>query len=132
MAFKDDFKAFILRGNVIDLAIAVVVGGAFGKIVTAFVEGLVMPLVEYVMPQGETWKTMVLGKFKVGLVLGATVDFLIVSLVIFLVLVKGVGFFAKKPEAVEASKPAAKTCPECLESIPSEARRCRHCTSSQA
>ena len=50
MSLKDEFKAFILKGNVIDLAVAVVIGGAFGKIITAFVDGIVMPLVTYVLP----------------------------------------------------------------------------------
>lgn len=130
MAFKDEFKAFIMKGNVVDLAVAVVIGGAFGKIVSAFVEGLVMPLVGYVLPKGD-WQAWTLGKFQIGKVLGASVDFLIIALVIFLVLVKGLGALARKKEA-EAAAPAAKECPQCLEQVPLAAKRCKHCTSELA
>src|SRR5690348_11171624 len=75
MSMKDEFKAFVTKGNVVDLAIAVVIGAAFGKIVSAFVSGIIMPLVSYVMPGGD-WQTWALGKFQIGSVLGATVDFL--------------------------------------------------------
>lgn len=127
MAMKDEFKAFIMKGNVIDLAVAVVVGGAFGKIVTAFVDGIVMPLVTYVLPANIKWEEWVLGKFRIGAVLGATVNFLIIALVIFLVLIKFLGKFMKKDEAPAA--PTTKECPACLEQVPLKATRCKHCTS---
>jgi large conductance mechanosensitive channel len=127
MSMKDEFKAFIMKGNVIDLAVAVVVGGAFGKIVTAFVDGIVMPLVTYVLPANIKWEEWVLGKFRVGAVLGAAVNFLIIALVIFLVLVKFLGKFMKKEEAPAA--PTTKECPACLEQVPLKATRCKHCTS---
>ena len=127
MSMKDEFKAFIMKGNVIDLAVAVVVGGAFGKIVTAFVDGIVMPLVTYVLPANIKWEEWVLGKFRVGAVLGATVNFLIIALVIFLVLIKLLGKFMKKEEAPAA--PTTKECPACLEQVPLKATRCKHCTS---
>ena len=130
MAFKDEFKAFIMKGNVIDLAVAVVIGGAFGKIVSAFVDGLVMPLVSYVLPKGD-WQTFMVGKFALGKVLGATVDFLIIALVVFLVLVKGLGALARKKEE-EAPPPTTKECPACLEQVPLAAKRCKHCTSDLA
>jgi len=126
MSMKDEFKAFIIKGNVIDLAVAVVVGGAFGKIVTAFVDGMVMPLVTYVLPANIKWEEWVLGKFRIGAVLGATVNFLIIALVIFLVLVKFLGRFIKKEESPVA--PATKECPACLEQVPLKATRCKHCT----
>ena len=128
MSLKDEFKAFIMKGNVIDLAVAVVVGGAFGKIVTAFVDGIVMPLVSYVLPANIQWEEWVLGKFRIGAVLGATVNFLIIALVIFLVLVKLLEKVTKKKE--EAPAPATtKECPACLEQVPLKATRCKHCTS---
>ena len=127
MSIKEEFKAFIMKGNVVDLAIAVVIGGAFGKIITAFVEGLVMPMVSYVLPKGD-WQTFMLGKFGVGKVLGATVDFLIIALVIFLVLVKGLGALARKKEE-EAAAPTTKECPACLEQVALGAKRCKFCTS---
>jgi large conductance mechanosensitive channel len=128
MSMKDEFKAFIMKGNVIDLAVAVVVGGAFGKIVTAFVDGMVMPLVTYVLPANIKWEEWVLGKFRIGAVLGATVNFLIIALVIFLVLIKFLGRFIKKEEA-PAAEPTTKECPACLEQVPLKATRCKHCTS---
>jgi large conductance mechanosensitive channel len=112
----------------VDLAVAVVVGGAFGKIVTAFVDGIVMPLVTYVLPANIKWEEWVLGKFRIGAVLGATVNFLIIALVIFLVLVKFLGKFMKKEEA-PAAPPTTKECPACLEQVPLKATRCKHCTS---
>jgi large conductance mechanosensitive channel len=127
MSMKDEFKAFIVKGNVIDLAVAVVVGAAFGKIVTAFVDGIVMPMVTYVLPANIRWEEWVLGKFRIGAVLGATVNFLIIALVIFLVLIKFLGKFMKKGEAPAA--PTTKECPACLEQVPLKASRCKHCTS---
>ncbi len=127
MSLKDEFKTFIMKGNVVDLAVAVVVGAAFAKIVTAFVDGIVMPMVTYVLPANIKWEEWVLGKFRIGAVLGATVNFLIIALVIFLVLVKFLGNFMKKAEAPAA--PATKECPACLEQVPLKATRCKHCTS---
>lgn len=128
MSMKDEFKAFVMKGNVIDLAVAVVVGGAFGKIITAFVDGIVMPLVTYVLPANIKWEEWVLGKFRVGAVLGASVNFLIIALVIFLVLIKLLGKFMPKKEAAPPAPPS-KECPACLEQVPLKATRCKHCTS---
>ncbi len=127
MSMKDEFKAFVMKGNVIDLAVAVVVGGAFGKIITAFVDGIVMPLVTYVLPANIKWEEWVLGKFRIGAVLGAMVNFLIIALVIFLVLIKLLGKFIKKEAAPVV--PTTKDCPACLEPVPLKATRCKHCTS---
>ncbi len=126
MSMGSDFREFIAKGNVIDLAVAVVIGGAFSKIVTALVSGLVMPLVGYVLPKGD-WQAWTLGKFQIGLVLGATVDFVLIALVVFLVFVKGFGSLKKKKEP--AAVPETKVCPACLETVPKLATRCKHCTS---
>ncbi len=128
MSLKEEFKAFVMKGNVVDLAVAVVVGGAFGKIVTAFVDGIVMPMVTMVLPANIKWEEWVLGKFRIGAVLGATVNFLIIALVIFLVLVKFLGKFMKKEEA-PAAPPTSKECPACLEQVAIKATRCKFCTS---
>jgi len=125
MSVKDEFKAFIMKGNVVDLAIAVVVGSAFSKIITAFVDGIVMPMVTYVLPANIKWEEWVLGTFRIGAVLGATINFLIIALVIFLVLIKFLGKFVKK----EVAAPTTKECPACLEQVPLKATRCKHCTS---
>jgi len=126
MSFTQEFKSFVARGNVVDLAVAVVLGGAFGKIVTAFVSGLIMPLVSYVLPKGD-WQTLVVGKFQVGALLGAVIDFLLIALVVFLVFVKGIASLTRKPEA--PAPPPTKPCPRCLEAVPKAATRCKFCTS---
>ena len=92
MKVLKEFKEFINKGNVVDLAVAVVIGGAFGKIVSAIVADLVMPLVNAVMPQGDwrKWEVTPL-HFRVGDFLGTLVDFTIVAFVIFIVMVKLVG-----------------------------------------
>lgn len=128
MTLLDEFKTFIAKGNIVDLAVAVVVGGAFGDIVKAFVNGVVMPLVSYVLPGKMIWEEWTLGKIRLGVVLGATLHFLIIALVVFLVLVKLLGFLMRRKEEAPAA-PATKTCPECLEEIPIAAKRCKHCTS---
>ncbi|BDU76006.1 large conductance mechanosensitive channel protein MscL [Mesoterricola sediminis] len=130
MSLVQEFKAFVAKGNVVDLAIAVVVGGAFGEIVKAFVNGIVMPLVSYVMPANMVWEQWTLGKLRIGLVLGATLNFLIIAGVVFLVLVKALAIIMrKKEEAPAPDAPPTKTCPECLETIPAAATRCKFCTS---
>ena len=127
MGLIQDFKAFALKGNVVDLAVAVVIGGAFGKIVSALVADVVMPLVGAVQHGGEwrTWTVTSLN-FKVGDFLGAVVDFFLIALVLFLVVTRVVHRVYKTEAA-----PAMKDCPECLEKIPAAARRCRACTAVQ-
>ena len=129
MSLVQEFKAFVAKGNVVDLAITVVVGGAFGEIVKAFVNGIVMPLVSYVMPANMVWEQWTLGKLRIGLVLGATLNFLIIAGFVFLVLVKALAMIMKKKEEAAPEAPATKTCPECLETVPAAASRCKFCTS---
>jgi large conductance mechanosensitive channel len=130
MPFLKEFKDFAVKGNVLDLAVAVIIGGAFGKIVTAFVGDLVMPLVNAVMPQGDwrKWEATPL-HFKVGDFIGTLVDFIVVALVVFIVVVKVMGTAKQRFLRGPGDAPAAKTCPECLELVPAAARRCRACTS---
>src|SRR5437016_3297375 len=130
MAFWKDFKEFSVKGNVIDLAVAVVIGGAFGKIVSAVVADLVMPLVGAVMPAGD-WRAWTVSSLnlKVGDVLGAIIDFVIIALVLFLFVNKLMKTLKKPAPPGEAT---TKECSECLEVIPLKARRCKACTSVQA
>ncbi len=125
MMVLKEFKEFINKGNVVDLAVAVVIGGAFGKIVSAMVSDMVMPLVNAVIPEGDwrKWEVTPL-KFRVGDFLGTVVDFTIVAFVVFIIMVKVVGTVNRK-----AAAPETKQCPECLENVPKAARRCRACTS---
>lgn len=129
MPLWKEFKTFAVKGNVIDLAVAVVIGAAFSKIVTALVDGVVMPLVGKALPN-RNWQEFSAGGIKIGSVLGATLDFLIVAAVLFVVVVKFMG--AMRARLIESPAPVTtKTCPECLEEIPLAARRCRACTSEQ-
>lgn len=126
MSLLKDFKEFALKGNVVDLAVAVVIGGAFGKIVTAVINDLVMPAVGAVLPSGEwrAWQVTPL-HLKVGDLLGAALDFVVIALVLFVVVTRLVH------RVYKVAPPAMKDCPECLEKIPAAARRCRACTAPQ-
>jgi large conductance mechanosensitive channel len=139
MSFIDDFKKFAFKGNVVDLAVGVVIGGAFGKIVSALVADLVMPIVALVLPSGD-WRTggLVLKEaadpkdnvvLKYGDFIGAVLDFFVVALVLFLIVSRIIkaaeGRFVKTPD----SPPVIKECPACCESIPAKATRCKYCTS---
>jgi large conductance mechanosensitive channel len=129
MAFWKEFKEFSVKGNVIDLAVAVVIGGAFGKIVSAIVADIIMPLVGAVMPAGD-WRawTVTSLNLKLGDVLGAVIDFIVIALVLFLFVNKLMKALKKPAPPGEAT---TKECPECLETIPLKARRCKACTSVQ-
>jgi large conductance mechanosensitive channel len=97
-----EFKEFAMRGNVIDLAVGVIIGAAFGKIVASFVNDIVMPLLNPLMPGGD-WRTIEVGPgIKIGSFLATTFDFIVIAFVIFLV-VKGINRLKRKEEA----KPAA-------------------------
>lgn len=137
-----EFKEFAMRGNVIDLAVGVIIGGAFGKIISSFVADVIMPLIGlllgkvnfsnlYVNLGPEKYATLAAAQeagaptLNYGLFLNAVIDFLIVAFVIFLA-VKGINKLQKPaPEAA----PTTKKCPFCFTEIPIEASRCPNCTS---
>ena len=133
-----DFKKFAFKGNVVDLAVGVIIGGAFGLIVKALVEDLVMPIVSLALPGGD-WRAagIVLRAgatpkedvvLKYGDFLGVTLNFLIVAFALFLI----VSRLLKALNVVkDAPPPDVKECAFCLESIPSKATKCRACTSEQ-
>lgn len=98
--FLRDFREFALKGNVLELAIAVIIGGAFGKIVSSFVSDLVMPLINPLIPGGN-WREVVVGPgVKVGSFLGSVVDFLIIAFVLFLA-IRSLERFKRKEAAAE-------------------------------
>ncbi len=110
MSLFEEFKNFALKGNVIDLAVAVVIGGAFGKIVDSLVKHIIMPLVSLIMPGEQSylgWK-LVIGAKEVpyGLFIGEVVNFLIVALAMFIFIVKFLGWIMKFKKQ-EAAAPAA-------------------------
>ena len=133
-----DFKKFAFKGNVVDLAVGVIIGGAFGLIVKALVEDLVMPIVSLALPGGD-WRAagIVLRTgatpkedvvLKYGDFLGVTLNFLIVAFALFLI----VSRLLKALNVVkDAPPPDVKECAFCLESIPSKATKCKACTSEQ-
>jgi len=129
-----DFKKFAFKGNVVDLAVGVIIGAAFGKIVTALVADLIMPLVALAMPSGD-WKKdgYVLRHaadpkqdvvLQYGDFLGSVIDFLIIAIVLFLIISQIVNRVMKKDET-----PTTKECAFCLEQIPLKATKCKFCTS---
>ena len=137
-----EFKKFAMRGNVLDLAVGVVIGAAFGKVVGSFVEDIIMPPIGrllghvdfsnlFVSLNGTHYETIAAAKaaaaptVNYGLFLNTIINFLIVALAIFL-LVQQVNRW-KKPEPVAA--PTTKDCPQCAMAIPLAAKRCGHCTS---
>lgn len=123
-----EFKEFAIRGNVVDLAIAVIIGGAFGKIVTSLVDNIIMPLIGLLIG-GLDFKSLALtvgsAKVEYGLFLQNVVDFVIIALVIFL-MVRAINS-TKKP--APAAAPTTKECPHCFTTIPLKATRCPNCTS---
>ncbi len=127
--FKE-FKEFAMRGNVIDLAVGIIIGAAFGKIVSSLVGDVLMPVIGLIIGginvSGLSFK---IGDavIKYGAFLQTVVDFLIIAFSIFL-LVKGINRLKKKPVEVP-KEPTTKICPFCYTEIPIKAKRCPNCTS---
>lgn len=115
-----EFKTFLLKQNALALAVGVIIGAAFGKIVSGVVDDLIMPIVGLLVPSGD-WRTAKLGPFLLGDFAGRCIDFVIVAAVVFLI-VKALIQEKEPPPA-----PATKACPQCLETIPAAAKRCRAC-----
>ena len=128
-----EFKAFVLRGNVIDLAIAVVIGAAFSAVVTALVTGVLTPLIAAIFGQSDFSRIgfdIRDSKIEVGLVLNALFAFVTVAAVLFFLVVKPMNILIErsKRSAVPAD-PTSKKCPYCLSEVPLAASRCAFCTS---
>ena len=128
-----EFKTFAFKGNMIDLAVGVVIGAAFGRVVSSLVDHIFMPLLATVGAGGkgyESWSVTIKGsEIKYGLFIGAVINFLLIAAVIFLIIVKLLGAITKRAESTAApSEPVLKECPLCLSQIPAKARRCSHCT----
>src|SRR3954469_14691642 len=140
MALLEDFKKFAFKGNVVDLAVGVVIGAAFAKIVTAMVADFIMPMVALVMPSGDWRMSGIILRhaadpkdnvvLKYGDFLGSILDFLVVAMVLFLVVSKVV-----KTAEAKLGGPAevsTRECKFCLETVPVKATRCKFCTSQLA
>jgi large conductance mechanosensitive channel len=141
-----EFKEFAMRGNVMDLAVGVIIGAAFGKIVASLVEDVIMPPIGrllghvdfsnlFVSLNGTHYDTLAAAKaaaaptVNYGLFLNTVINFLIVALAVFLV-VQQVNRWGRKP--APAAAPTTKDCPQCAMAIPLAAKRCGHCTTQLA
>jgi large conductance mechanosensitive channel len=127
------FKNFILRGNVVDMAVGIVVGAAFGTVVTAFVKDLLTPFIAAIIKQPDfsTVAFTVNGsKFMVGEFVNALISFLLIATAVYFGIVIPISRLLAMTEKPEA--PTTRQCPECLSEIPLKARRCAHCTSPVA
>jgi large conductance mechanosensitive channel len=141
-----EFKEFAMRGNAVDLAVGVIIGAAFGKIVSSLVEDVLMPPIGrllghvdfsglFVNLTGKAYETLAEAKahnaatLNYGIFLNNVINFLIVAFAVFLV-VRQVNRWTKKP--APAAVPTTKDCPQCAMTIPIAAKRCGHCTSQIA
>ena len=130
MSWWAEFRDFAFKGNMIDLAVAVVIGAAFGNIVTAIVKDIITPLIALVTPGTGSLELKEFHNFKWGDLISSIINFLAIAIVVFIVIVKLVGSMIKKAQpAPVASEPTTKECPLCLSVIPIKAIKCAHCTS---
>lgn len=128
------FRQFVFRGNVVDLAVAVVIGGAFGAVVTALVKDLLTPLIAAIVgsPDFSAIRFTVNGsQFLVGDFINAIVAFLLIAVAVYFFVVVPVNAVIARQHRGEAPPdPTTKKCPECLTEVPIAARRCSACTSA--
>jgi len=128
------FKEFVMRGNVVDLAVAVVMGGAFGAVVTALVKDLITPIIAAVVGKPDFSGivfTVNGSKFPIGDFINAAVGFLLVALAIYVFVVAPMNALTARLRRGEAPPdPTSKKCPECLSEVPIAAKRCAFCTSA--
>jgi large conductance mechanosensitive channel len=131
-----EFKQFIMRGNVVDLAVAVVIGAAFGTVVTALIGDLITPLVAAIFGQpsfADLSFTINKSTFLYGAFLNAVLTFLTIAAALFFLVIKPLNVLAARRAAgAPPESPTTRSCPECLSEIPIAARRCAHCTSQVA
>ena len=127
------FKQFLLRGNVIDLAVAVVIGAAFGAVVTALVKDLITPLIGAIVKAPDfsgVFFTVNGSKFMIGEFANAVISFLLIATAVYFFVVLPLNtFMARLRRGETPPDPTTKACPECLSTIPIKARRCAFCTS---
>jgi large conductance mechanosensitive channel len=127
-----EFKEFLLRGNVVDLAVAVVVGAAFGAVVTSFVDNIIMPLIAVIggQPSFDSIGFNINDtRFGVGTFLTALVSFVIIAAVIFFFVVKPLNLLMERSKNEPPTDPTVRKCPACLSEVPIAATRCAFCTS---
>lgn len=121
------FREFVLRGNVVDLAVGIAVGAAFGAVVNSFVENLIMSPIAAIFGK-PSFDALTAGPFKYGAFLTALMQFLIIATAIYFAVVVPVNHFTRRFGLVKQPTPM-RDCPACLQPVPAAARRCMHCTS---
>lgn len=130
-----EFRDFVLRGNVVDLAVAVVIGAAFGALVTAFVADFVTPLIAAVGGQPDFSRltfTINDSVFRYGDFINALISFLIIAAVVFFFVIKPLNTVMARLKPEPPLDQPTRPCPECLSDIPEAARRCAFCTAQVA
>jgi large conductance mechanosensitive channel len=129
------FRDFILRGNVVDLAVAVVIGAAFGAVITSFVANIITPLIAAVFGQPDFSALTITingSRFLYGTFINSVVSFLLIALAVYFVIVVPMNKMAELRARGKAPEdPSTKQCPECLSEIPAGARKCAFCASEQ-
>ena len=139
MSMGKEFKEFAMRGNVMDMAVGIIIGAAFGKIVSSFVQDVLMPPIGVLLGNvdfsslsftikeavGDTPAVLI----KYGVFINTVIDFIIIAFAIFMV-VKGMNKMKRKEEPAPAAEPTTKQCPHCFTEIPIKATRCPNCTTT--
>jgi large conductance mechanosensitive channel len=127
-----EFKAFLLRGNVVDLAVGIVIGAAFVAVVTAFVENILTPVIGMLFSSdfGRLKFTINDSAVKYGLFLNALIAFVLVAAAVFFFVVKPINAMMARFKTQPDVESPTKECPECLSNIPAAAKRCAYCTAS--
>jgi large conductance mechanosensitive channel len=127
------FKQFLLRGNVVDMAVGIVVGAAFGTVVTSFVKDLLTPLIAAIarQPDFSAIAFEINGsKFMIGQFVNAIVSFVIIAAAVYFAVVLPINTLVAHARKQPPAAPTTKQCPECLSEIPIQAKRCAFCTSA--
>jgi large conductance mechanosensitive channel len=130
-----DFKAFLLRGNVVDLAVGIVIGAAFGAVVTALVRDLLTPIVAAIIgkPDFSTLAfTINSSTFRYGEFINALIAFVTIAAAVFFFVVRPVNALMARRKTGRDTESETRPCSECLSEIPREARKCAFCASTQA
>lgn len=126
------FRQFLLRGNLVDMAVGIVIGAAFTSVVGALVADIITPLIAAIFGKpnfGNLYFTINHSQFKYGLVINAVITFLAVAAVLYYLIVSPYASYKARFEKPAAPEPPTRDCPYCLESIPAAASKCSHCTS---
>jgi large conductance mechanosensitive channel len=130
MSLASEFKTFVLRGNVVDLAVGVVIGAAFGSVVTALTKDILNPLIGIPgkISLGDIAFKVNGSRFLIGDFLNQVISFIILAFVVFIFVVKPVNWLMERSKTKAAESPTTRDCPYCLSKIPVAATRCAFCT----